>query len=114
MRFVVVAVAGVLAVAHAYAQEARFDGDYGNPEGTMGTGSACGTTRFGSRITVRNGQAALRTVTQGPLEGPVHADGTVEIIHGRATLRGRIDGSKFTGTLSIGNQCQFALDYKRL
>ena len=90
-------------------------GDYGNPNGTMGTGSACGTTRFGYRLTVRNNQAAMRTVTAGLLEGQVAADGSISIQSGSATLTGKINGPKFNGDLSLGRagNCRFALDYTK-
>ena len=55
----------------------------------------------------------MRTVTAGTLEGPVGPDGTINILQGRTTLQGRIDGPKFTGTLSMGPQSQYPLDYKR-
>ena len=113
MRFATVFVAGMLAATQAQAQASKFDGEYVSLNGTMGNGSSCSTTRFGFKLSVRNGQASMRTVTAGTLEGAVHPDGDVEIQQGRATLQGRIDGPKFTGTLAMGNNCQFALNYTR-
>ena len=45
----------------------------------MGAGSSCSTTKFGFHLFVKNGQASMRTVTAGTLEGPVAPDGTVQI-----------------------------------
>ena len=113
MRLVGALITGALRANQACAQTSRYDGDYGNPNGAMGTGASCSTTRFGFRLAVKNGQASMRTVTAGTLEGPVGPDGTINILQGRTTLQGRINGPKFTGTLSMGPQCQFPLDYKR-
>ena len=114
MRFVATLCVGLLAAASVRAQANKYDGDYGTPYGTMGSGSACSTTRFAFGLKVRNGQASMQTVTQGTLEGAVHPDGSIDIAQGRATLQGKVDGSKFAGVLSIDSNCQFQLSYPRL
>ena len=78
-----------------------FDGNYGNRELASGIGRACGTTRFGYRLTVKDGQASMRSATAGMLEGPVGPDGTVQIRSGGAVLDGKITGNKFAGHLTF-------------
>ncbi|WP_158743904.1 hypothetical protein [Acidisphaera sp. L21] len=92
-----------------------FDGNYWNKNGAMGTGSQCNTTRFGYRLTVKNGQASMRSATAGVLSGPVSPDGTIQIQSGNNSLNGKITDNKFVGDLSMGRtgNCHFPLDYTK-
>ena len=115
-NLIILAAIGAMLSGTAMAQASQYDGEYGNAAGTIGTGGSCGTTRFGFRLSVKNGQASMRTATAGTLEGAVRTDGAVQILQGTVTLSGKITGNKFNGDLAFGSRgatCHFALDYTK-
>ena len=96
------------------AQVATFDGNYANPAGTTGTG--CATTTIRSVLRVENGQASLRTISAGVLQGAVQPDGSLMIQFGQNHLSGKFAGSHFSGELVYAGRsqsCRFNLQFDR-
>ncbi len=94
------------------AQTAPFDGVCRGPAGGTFGNSSCGTTRFGYPIRVKSGIASMQSVSSGQLEGPVGADGSVNIQAGATYLTGKFTNGHFAGTFSVRN-CSFAMQYDK-
>ncbi|GAC1339639.1 MAG: hypothetical protein NVSMB18_08220 [Acetobacteraceae bacterium] len=112
MQSGLVAALTMLVAGAAHAQVAALDGTYRPPTGGAPGNSACGTTVFGYPIRVKDGAAAMQTVSAGLLEGKIAPDGSLTITAGRATLTGKFAGGHFTGSYSVGN-CMFTMQYDR-
>jgi hypothetical protein len=97
----------------ATAAEAPPDGTYKSASGsTAGTGSCSGNLNAG--IMVRSGVATMATSQRGTFESKIAADGSINIIQGRASLSGKFTGDKFEGNYSGGGNCTYNLHFQKV
>lgn len=94
-----------------------FDGTWtgtGTLTRRQGQGTACGAETTDRRFTIRNGQIDFPYDTRYGVtfNGPIAADGSFSLQHGRNSFLGRATGSTMTATYS-GPQCVREFQFRR-